>query len=222
MIIGSKGVVVGMKKFYFFLLLLIIFMPFSVYGNDFSNKSNQDNQVTLYFFHGDGCPHCEDEIEWLNEVTKKYSNLLIKEYEVWYNEDNDILMQKVKEQLGVTSKGVPFTVIGEKYFLGFGESTGNSMETQIRFCSKHTHSDIVKAIRDNLEDVSIGKELESKDETEKKEEIEEQKIVKKKVENMVWKPLLIVLGVGVLCVGTIYSIYVVKGKDNKNGRVSGD
>lgn len=204
-----------MKRKLFFLVLvgmMISIVPFNIYGSNFLSEVSKDNTVTLYFFHGDGCPHCEEEMKWLNDIAIKYSNLVIKGYEVWYDEENNALMEEVKERLNVTSPGVPFTVIGDKHFLGFNHSIGNSMETQIRFCSKHTYHDLVKAVIEDLEEVQVGEELESMEETKKNEVAEEQKIFESNMKANVLNPFLIVLGVGALCGAIVYSIYVVKKK----------
>ena len=50
--------------------------------------------VKLYFFHGDGCPHCHEESLFLKDIQKKYHNdLKIVKYEVWYNENNQKLLE---------------------------------------------------------------------------------------------------------------------------------
>ena len=43
--------------------LLIILVSFLL----LTNVSAKENKVTLYFFHGDGCPHCAAEEEFLKK-----------------------------------------------------------------------------------------------------------------------------------------------------------
>lgn len=200
-----------MRKWLLLFILCIVIgaCPISVYGSKLDGVSG-NNKVTLYFFHGDGCPHCEDEIKWLNEMSAKYSNLVIQEYEVWYNSENNDLMEKVKEKVGQTRGGVPFTIIGDKQFLGFSTSTGNSMESQIRVCSKHTYRDVVKEVLENSDEIQIGEELESSEETEEKEQIEEQKIWNANMKEKLWNPMFTVLGVGAMCGVALYTISISK------------
>ena len=41
-------------------------------------------KVKLYFFHGDGCPHCAEEDKFLEKLEKEYENDLEKvKYELW-------------------------------------------------------------------------------------------------------------------------------------------
>lgn len=95
-------------------------------------ESNKD-KVTIYFFHGDGCPHCAEENIKLNELLKKYSkDIEIKKYEVWNSSFNNNLMLKAKEYFSVNQSGVPFTVIGDKYFLGYNGTIGREIEESIQ------------------------------------------------------------------------------------------
>ena len=42
------------------IILFLIIIPSRVFA--------KDNEVTLYLFHGDGCPHCKEEIKYLKDV----------------------------------------------------------------------------------------------------------------------------------------------------------
>ena len=60
-----------------------------------------DKEVILYLFHGDGCPHCASEIEWLKSIRDKYDNVRFVYYEVWYNEKNSENLGKVFEKMEI-------------------------------------------------------------------------------------------------------------------------
>jgi len=82
-----------------------------------------DNKVNIYFFWGNGCPHCEDQFQFferINDEYSKYYNLYC--FEVWYNDSNVYLMEKLLDKLEVKVTGIPITIIGEKHFSGFGSS----------------------------------------------------------------------------------------------------
>lgn len=82
----------------------------------------EDTVPTIYVFHGDGCPHCQEFFEWLDtfKYGKKYN---VVKYEVWYDSDNAQLMQKVGKYLGVDASGVPYIVIGDKVLSGFSKTS---------------------------------------------------------------------------------------------------
>lgn len=81
-----------------------------------------DKQVTLYLFRGEGCSHCQELLEYLNSIVKKHGDKFkLRAYEVWNNEDNNELKEKAAKELEVEADGVPFLIIGENTFIGFGE-----------------------------------------------------------------------------------------------------
>ena len=87
---------------------------------------------TVYLFHGDGCPHCKEERTYLKTVEKKIN---LVEYEVWYNEENEEFMNKVREEMGITKSGVPLTIIGNTYFLGYSETSSKVLSRAIDYYS---------------------------------------------------------------------------------------
>ena len=101
----------------------------------FTSSVKAEN-IDIYLFYGDGCPHCKAEKEYLNEIKDKYE-ITIHEYETWYNSDNEKLffeiiklsfMQKRKTLVNGLSNGSIFSskqeVINMLEKLGF--------DTQIR------------------------------------------------------------------------------------------
>ena len=102
---------------------------------------NAKNKVDVYFFHGRGCPHCADEEKYLEQVKKKYSNVNIKEYEVWYDSDNAELLSKVKDALDVESNGVPFTVISNVGTVGYNDAIGRKLDRLIEYYSTNKSID---------------------------------------------------------------------------------
>ena len=133
-----------MKKLKF-LLIMVMFalIPFV--------SVSAKEKINVYMFRGEGCPHCEEAEKWFKELEKdkeyvSYYNLI--DYEVWYDEENADLMEDVAEKLDTTANGVPFMVIGEKYFNGFTES----MESDIKRAIKEAYNsvdyvDVVKGVK---------------------------------------------------------------------------
>ncbi len=144
-----------MKKIKYLFLIIVCLFSFCLFNNGVSAK---ENEVTVYLFYGDGCPHCSKEKEFLNKLVKKYENVNLKYYEVWYNEENDKLMQIMKEKFGSESKGVPFTVIGDNSFVGYNENIGYRMEETIKNLLENGDPDNAsKVINDPNIDVDLDK-----------------------------------------------------------------
>ena len=77
----------------------------------------------------------------------KYSQVEIKDFELYKHPENVRLVEKVAEELNARVSGVPFTVIGDKYFVGFDEALSPSrIEEQISYCLTNTCSDSVAEV----------------------------------------------------------------------------
>lgn len=88
----------------------------------FPNNISAKEKVEIYFFYGSTCPHCAKEKEMLYDLTDKNDNIIIHAYEVYNSKENQELMKKKAEELNTTVSGVPFTIIGEEYFVGYSET----------------------------------------------------------------------------------------------------
>lgn len=92
-----------------------------------------EGKVNVYFFYGDGCPHCAKEEVFLDRLEEKYSSYVqVFRYETWNNSDNASLMLSAKALLGETkTRSVPFTVIGNKETVGYNDYYGEKLENQL-------------------------------------------------------------------------------------------
>ena len=98
-----------------------------------NNVTYNENKVNIYFFWGSTCPHCKEEFAFFDEIKEtygKYYNLYT--YEVWENPNNAEMMNKFAEALGEEVTGVPYTIIGDKSFKGFGESSKEEIMNAIK------------------------------------------------------------------------------------------
>lgn len=102
-------------------------------AGDNSDLNNPD-KVTMYFFWGDGCPHCATQKTFLEELEEKYPDLEVKSFETWKNPENAQLFQEVAQAYGFQAKGVPTTFIGEEHWVGFSERMEGEMEQKIKEC----------------------------------------------------------------------------------------
>lgn len=92
----------------------------------------EDDKVNVYFFWGDGCPVCENQINFFQKLEEEYKeHYNFYGFEVWKNEENAKLLTELSEKLNYTVKGVPFTIIGEKYFSGFSSKIKEEIKEAI-------------------------------------------------------------------------------------------
>jgi len=121
-----------MKKYLLFFLTILL-LPLTIKALEYKDivapmaGIETNEEITIYLFHGDGCPHCAAEIKFLDELKDEYKDKIrIVKYEVWYNEENEKIYDQIKAYFNVSPRGVPFTVIGEKYVEGYNERVGSS------------------------------------------------------------------------------------------------
>ncbi len=124
----------------FFFSLVMILLPCVVNASSFNYTDQvydivgetESTKVTVYFFYSSSCVHCKAENAFLDELEDQYGDTIdIKRYEVTKSETNSNYMSLVKERVGSNSAGVPFTVIGEKYYNGYSNTIGSTMKNTI-------------------------------------------------------------------------------------------
>jgi glutaredoxin len=109
--------------------------------------SQAETALRAYFFWGDGCPHCAKEEIYLAEIIDDFPGLEIADFEVWHNQDNARLLQKVGQELQADVRGVPALVIGDQIFIGFAEGiTPDRVEARLKQCLAETCPDSVAAL----------------------------------------------------------------------------
>ena len=119
-----------------------------------------DEKLNVYLFYGEECPHCENELKFLNSLDSSYKDKYnFYKFETWHNENNKRLRElvvdrlledgyiiiEVESQEGIDVKeteaykkeldgyynAVPFIIIGNKNFIGYGEKTGEYIKEAI-------------------------------------------------------------------------------------------
>ena len=98
----------------------------------------QEEKIDVVYFYGDGCPHCGNLEEWLDEIKDEYPINPIS-YEVYSNPENRDLAIKMAKEYGESFRGVPMTFICDEVFIGFSESvTAGRMEAKLKGCQQAT------------------------------------------------------------------------------------
>lgn len=114
------------------------------------------DKINLYFFYGNGCPHCAKEEKFLDKLEKEDSNIKIFRYEVWYNRDNAKILSEIGGKLNLNVSGVPLLIIGNKSVSGYfsDETTGEEIKKIISYYTVNECSDVVAPIFGEEEPVS--------------------------------------------------------------------
>jgi glutaredoxin len=132
------------KKFFILFFGIFIFLFLA----DKGLAQTEKQVVNLYFFWGNGCPHCTKEKTFLEEFKKEYSQVNVYSYEIYFNQKNQELMQKVGNELNIDIRGVPLTIIGDKAISGFGgeNTTGKEITERVLYCLENECTDKVGSI----------------------------------------------------------------------------
>ncbi|MGB7789177.1 thioredoxin domain-containing protein [Methanoregula sp.] len=81
--------------------------------------SPSTSATTIYYFWGDGCPHCKDIKPFMDNITQKYPDANIQVLEVWKNQTNQKIYAQVNAAAGLaTPPGVPEVVLGKTVLVG--------------------------------------------------------------------------------------------------------
>lgn len=74
--------------------------------------------VTVYFFYGQECPHCEKVMPFMQSLPQKYPDVDFRMLETWHNETNQALSTALNRELGVSDPGVPEVIVGDIVLVG--------------------------------------------------------------------------------------------------------
>ena len=93
-----------------------------------------DQPVKVYLFWTIGCPHCLHEKAFLAALEGRDQAVKVIALEVSARRENRELFQQVGKLLQADISGVPFTVIGDQYVIGWQDeaTTGRAVEAAIR------------------------------------------------------------------------------------------
>lgn len=125
--------------------LIILFSFFIISNVEAKEKTN------LYIFYGETCPYCKEEITYLKKIEKKYNNIKFNYIEVWEHEDNEKLLEKVKEEYDIKANGVPITIIDKYYFTGYTEYITPLLNDTLEKCNNDGCNNYIEDIKNNNE-----------------------------------------------------------------------
>jgi len=109
-------------------------------------NAHATNNLNIYLFWGNGCPHCAKEKAFLAETLPNYQNVKLNDYEVYNSQTNIKLMQEAADKLNIEANGVPLLIIGDEAIVGYASSMSDKIETRIKYCSENSCPDSVAAI----------------------------------------------------------------------------
>lgn len=121
-----------------FMVLTVLLTPVPIQANTAAEAvlpqaADEALPITIYFFRGEGCPHCADEEVFLEDLIARYPNVKVMDYETWYDADNQALFNQIADAYGFKPQGVPTTFIGDQYVVGFNDNIAAQIENAVKF-----------------------------------------------------------------------------------------
>jgi hypothetical protein len=126
-------------------LVLLAIAVFAICVSTPIVSAAKDQTVNIYLFWTKGCPHCALEKQYLVKLESQDKNLKIIALELTESIDHRELFKKVGEALQADVFGVPFTVVGEQYFIGWLDenTSGAAIEKAVQEARHAKAPDVV-------------------------------------------------------------------------------
>ena len=99
-----------------------------------SDDPDDPDDVTLYFFWGDGCPHCAAAEPVLAGLADQYPQLTVRDFELWYHPENQAPFQSMADKFGFEPTGVPTLFLGDQYWVGWNDALQREVEDAVADC----------------------------------------------------------------------------------------
>lgn len=122
----------GIPSLVIALLTIASAIIFTAPSPSLSNDSPASRTVTVFFFWGIGCPHCEKAKPFLEYLSRSYPDVEIRSFEVVANKNNLELLEKMASARGAVVSGVPVCIIGGKVFSGYDETVRQEIESAVK------------------------------------------------------------------------------------------
>ncbi len=122
----------------FFVLIILVFLSSFV-----GYAKAKGNEYELFYFWGEGCSHCEEAKEFINDLKNEYPDLTIKSYEIFENKKNRKIFKEKCVDLGVEMKGVPAFIIGNRIWFGESEQNHKQIRTFVKIINNQVFNETI-------------------------------------------------------------------------------
>jgi thiol-disulfide isomerase/thioredoxin len=81
------------------------------------------SDMTVYFFYGKECPHCDNVRPFVDSLQKKYPEVNFQFLEIWHDETNNARAKLMNHNLNQYQSLVPEAIVGDVALFGETEIT---------------------------------------------------------------------------------------------------
>jgi thiol-disulfide isomerase/thioredoxin len=102
-----------------------------------TEEIQSSDPVYIYLFWGDGCPHCAKAKPFLESLAQENPRIILREYEIYYAEENHAVFEAVCRAAGFEPQYVPTIIIGARYWEGYSDQIAEEIRTFVGSCLKN-------------------------------------------------------------------------------------
>lgn len=102
---------------------------------------SEPERVIIYFFWGQTCPYCHQQIIFLDELQAQYPHVVVREYEIYNSRENRTYLERILARRGLQVQGVPTTLIHDRHWVGFNDNVARQITAAVEVCSQMICSD---------------------------------------------------------------------------------
>jgi thiol-disulfide isomerase/thioredoxin len=120
-----------------FIMLIILSLMITACSSTKEQITDNPEKIVIYYFWSNGCPSCDLQTKFMQELEQEYEELEIKYFNL-NEEESKIILEQLLEAYDERVITAPATFISDKAIIGFGyeETTGKIIEDEIKRCKQ--------------------------------------------------------------------------------------
>jgi cytochrome c biogenesis protein CcdA len=115
-----------------FSILFLFALMLLAGGTQAQGSGTESENVRMFVFWGEGCPHCDEQKPFLRELEQRYPDLEIREFEVFRTNAHHPFFIALALTHGIEPGSVPTVFVGGRAYVGDGPQIRREMEQTIR------------------------------------------------------------------------------------------
>ncbi len=122
------------KKMIQIIVVLGLLLGLLTFGASAAQAAYGGTDVNIYFFWGQGCPHCAQAKPVLEEIVNANPKIGMYDYDLYTNQEYTEIFFAFGAALDFEPQYVPTIIIGERYWVGYSEDYRQEIIEYINFC----------------------------------------------------------------------------------------
>ena len=105
-----------------------------------------DASLPLYYYWGEGCPVCEEQAAFLDELSDAFPSLQVVSHELWRTQAHHPAFRRMAAAHGIEPRSVPTIFVGGEAFIGDGPSVRSGIVATIDRCLRESCPDSAASV----------------------------------------------------------------------------